>query len=293
MAGPFYNLAAFQGGRALVNFLPRPFAHGIAETLGRIGYRRNLAARDATRANLGHITGQNGAALDALCAANVRNFSRMMADYFLCATARADRIESLLREWRGFEHLENARAQGKGIILVTAHFGNWELGGPLLAVRGLPMTVITLEEPTSQLTRWRDAQRQRLGIQTIAVGPGHDFAFVEMIQTLRRNEIIAMLVDRPYAGTGTSVRFFGRPTEFSSAPALLWQHTDAAVVPAFVLESSPQGYTSFADPPLPFARTGDNRADLIANTQCMAAHFERIIRERPDQWFNYAPVWKS
>jgi KDO2-lipid IV(A) lauroyltransferase len=199
-----------------------------------------------------------------------------------------------LHEWRGFEHLEQARAAGKGTILVTAHFGNWELGGTLLALRGLPMTVITLEEPTSQLTRWRDRQRQRLGIKTIAVGPGHDFAFVEMIQALRRNEIIAMLVDRPYAGTGTSVNFCDRPTEFSTAPALLWQHTEAAVVPAFVIETgSTRGYTSFADPALSFVRTGDTRADLVANTQRMATHFEAIIRERPDQWFNYAPVWKS
>ena len=292
MAGPFYNLAAFQAGRALLTLLPRRFAHGIAENLGRVGYARNAAAREATRANLGHITGRNGADLDALCADNVRHFSRMMADYFLCATARPQRIDALLHEWRGFEHLENARARGKGIILVTAHFGNWELGGTLLALRGLPMTVITLEEPTSQLTRWRDAQRRRLGIKTIAVGPGHDFAFVEMIQTLRRNEIIAMLVDRPYAGTGTSVQFFNRPTEFSTAPALLWQHTDAAVIPAFVLETSSGGYTSFADPPLPFARTVNHRADLVTNTQRMATHFEGIIRDRPDQWFNYAPVWK-
>ncbi len=115
-----------------------------------------------------------------------------------------------------------------------------------------------------------------------------------MIQALRRNEIIAMLVDRPYAGTGTSVNFCNRLTEFSTAPALLWQHTDAAVVPAFVIETgSTRGYTSFADPALSFVRTGDPRADLIANTQRMATHFEAIIRDRPDQWFNYAPVWKT
>ncbi|HEX5175683.1 MAG TPA: lysophospholipid acyltransferase family protein, partial [Chthoniobacteraceae bacterium] len=293
MAGPFYNLAAFQAGCALVNLLPRSFAHALAAWLGRMGYRRNAAAREAARANLGQISGQGGAELEALCAANVQNFSRMMADYFLCTTARTERIEALLHEWRGFEHLENARARGKGIVLVTAHFGNWELGGTLLALRGLPMTVITLDEPTSQLTRWRDRQRQLLGIKTIAVGPGHDFAFVEMMQALRRNEIIAMLIDRPYAGTGTTVRFFDRPAEFSTAPALLWRHTDAAIIPAFVLENSTRGYVSFADPALPFARTNDARADLVENTQRLAMHFEAIIRDRPDQWFNYAPVWKE
>jgi KDO2-lipid IV(A) lauroyltransferase len=199
----------------------------------------------------------------------------------------------LLDEWRGFENLEAALARGKGAIVVTAHLGNWELGGILLALRGLPMTVITLEEPTSGLTRWRDAQRRRLGIKTIAVGPGHDFAFVEMIQTLRRNEIVAMLVDRPYAGTGAPVQFFGRSTEFSTAPALLWQHTDAAVVPAFVLQNARGGYVSFADPALCFQRNEESRAAIVENTQRLAAHFEAIVRQHPQQWFNYVPIWNS
>jgi len=243
------------------------------------------------RANLGHITEHNGARLSALCNANVSNFSRMLADYFYLSAVDSPRVQALLEEWRGFEHLQAALARGKGVILVTAHLGNWELGGLLLAMRGLPMTVITLEEPTSDLTRWRDEQRRRLGIKTIAVGPGHDFAFVEMIQTLRRNEIVAMLVDRPYAGTGVPVQFFGRATEFSTAPALLWHHTDAAVVPAFVLLNARGGYASFADPPLSFVRHEENRPAIVENTQRLAAHFEAIVREHPQQWFNYVPIW--
>src|SRR5207302_7851476 len=102
------------------------------------------------------------------------------------------------------------------------------------ALRGIPVTVITLEEPSTALTAWREAYRREIGIGTIAVGPGREFAFVEMMRVLRQNGCLAMLVDRPYAGTGAPVSFFGRSAEFSSAPALLWQHTGAAVVPAFV-----------------------------------------------------------
>jgi lauroyl/myristoyl acyltransferase len=80
MAGPFYNLAAFQTGRAVASLLPRAWAHRLAEQLGQIGYQRNAGAREAIHANLAHITGSNGTDLDLLCAANVRNFSRMMAD---------------------------------------------------------------------------------------------------------------------------------------------------------------------------------------------------------------------
>ena len=217
----------------------------------------------------------------------------MLADYFRCGTGDPARANELLHEWRGFEHFEKARALGKGIVLVTAHLGNWELGGTLLALRGLPMTVITLEEPSTELTRWRDEMRQRLGIKTITVGPGHEFAFVEMIQVLRRNEILAMLVDRPYAGTGSTVRFCEREAEFSSAPALLWQHTGAAVLPAFVLQESGGRYISFADAPLDFQPGARPPEALIENTQRLATHFETIIRKHPEQWFNYVSVFSS
>jgi len=215
----------------------------------------------------------------------------MLADYFHC-TAGGD-VRALLEEWRGVEQLEAARALGRGVILVTAHLGNWELGGLLLAHRGLPMSVVTLEEPTAELTRWRDAFRLRAGIRTYAVGPGHNFAFVELIAALRRGEVVAMLVDRPYAGSGESVEFFGRRTKFSTAPALLWQHTGAAVVPAFVLRNETGRYTAFADAPLPLALHAESRAGLAANTQIVATHFENIIRQHPDQWFNYVPIWPA
>ena len=293
MRSSLYQLRAFQAAGALARILPRSIFQRIASLIGRATYARNPAGRSALCENLRALTGKTGGELDAVCAENVSHFSRMLADYFQCGTGDPVRASALLHEWRGFEHFENARALGKGIVLVTAHLGNWELGGTLLALRGLPMTVITLEEPSTELTRWRDELRQRLGIKTLIVGPGHDFAFVEMIRVLRRNEILAMLVDRPYPGTGSTVRFCERATEFSSAPALLWQHTGAAVVPAFVLQESGGRYISFADAPLDFRSLEDKRAALVENTQRLATHFETIIRKHPEQWYNYVPIWNS
>ena len=287
-----YSLRAFKLGLVLARILPRPLAQALAPRIARFIHTRRAATRAALRGNLRLIT-SDGAGLDALCADNVANFSRMLADYFLCAATAGGCADRLLERWSGIEHIEAARARGKGVILVTAHLGNWELGGILLARHGLPLNVVTLEEPSGELTRWRDTYRRRLGIKTIAVGPGHDFTFVEMLHALRRNEIVAMLVDRPYAGSGTPVTLFGQRTEFSSAPALLWQHTDAAVVPAFVLQTAGGRYVSFADPMLAFAPDADPRAAIAANTQRLATHFETIIRQHPEQWFNYVPLFPA
>lgn len=287
-----YSAACFKAGYAAAQFLPRATAHGIGATIALASYRRRPAAQAALRANLHRVTGQIGPALDALCAENVANFGRMLADYFRCGGAGGNRrAAALVDESRGFEHLETARALGRGTVIVTAHLGHWELGGTFLAQYGLPMTVVTLEEPSSELTRWRDALRRRLGIQTIAVGPGREFAFLEMLAALRRNECVAMLVDRPYAGSGQPVDFLGARAAFSPAPALLAHHTGATVLPAFVLFNGRRRYVSFAAPIIPMHTGPSARAVLAENTQRIATVFEAIVREHPTQWFNYVPIW--
>jgi KDO2-lipid IV(A) lauroyltransferase len=289
-----YTLAGFKAAFTFAQVMPRVVCQWLAPRIALASYDRRASVRTALEGNLHRVTGKSGAELHTLCRANVINFGRMMADYFLCAGMNAaSQADRLLEEWRGLEHLEAARAQGRGTIVVTAHLGHWELGGVTLARHGWPLTVVTLEEPSTSLTRWRDACRAHLGIRTIAVGPGHPFSFVELIQTLRRNEIVAMLVDRPYAGTGAPVRFFGSHTEFSTAPALLAHHTGARVLPAFVLQKPNGRYVSFADPAIDLIEEKDSRRTLGENTQRIATIFEAIVRTHPHQWFNYVPVWTA
>jgi KDO2-lipid IV(A) lauroyltransferase len=294
MQRALYSLTGFKLAFVTAHLTPRAWCQWLATRVGLAAYRRSPCVQEALRANLGLVTGKTGPALDDLCATNVANFSRMLSDYFLCSGMDAARqAHRIVDEWSGFEHLKAARAAGRGAIIVTAHLGHWELGGVTLARRGLPLTVVTLEEPSTELTRWREACRRHLGIRTIAVGPGYPFAFVEMIQALRRNELLAMLVDRPYPGSGAAVEFFGRQTEFSTAPALLSHHTGAAVLPAFVLQKPNGLYASIAAPLIPMASRNNGRTALAENTQRIATNFESIIRQHPDQWFNYVPIWRG
>jgi KDO2-lipid IV(A) lauroyltransferase len=294
MQRALYSLTGFKLAFLYAHLTPRSWCQWLAPKIGLASYRRTPCIQEALRANLGLVSGKTGAALDDLCFRNVINFSRMLSDYFLCSGMDAARqCHRIVDEWSGFENLQAARSGGRGAIIVTAHLGHWELGGVTLARRGLPLTVVTLEEPSTGLTRWREACRRHLGIKTIAVGPGHPFAFVEMIQALRRNELLAMLVDRPYPGSGAAVNFFDRQTEFSTAPALLSHHTGAAILPAFVLQKPDGLYTSIAAPLIPMTATGSSRDSLAENTQRIATNFESIIRQHPEQWFNYVPIWHA
>lgn len=292
LRSPLYSISAFKAAYALAQLLPRPVTRKIADTLAWWGLRSSPGLKRIARENLAIATGLTGASLDALVRENFRNFSRTLADYFLCAGERPTNATALLGELEGWEHIATARERGRGIILVTGHVGHWELGGLTLAARGVPMTVVTLPEPSAALMRWRSACRRRLGIGTIAVGPGHDFAFVEMLRTLRGNGCLAMLVDRPHPGTGIAVWQFGRETHFSTAPAMLAHHTGAAIIPAFVFQQPDHRYRAIACPPVEMA-AGPLRATLHENVQRIASVFEVLIREHPDQWFNYVPLFQA
>ena len=287
-----YGISEFKAAFALTQILPRPVTRKIADAFAWWSLRSDTGVKKIARGNLAIATGLTGPPLEALVRTNVRNFSRTLADYFLCVGERAATANALLGALAGWQHLIAARARGKGIVLVTGHLGHWELGGLTLALRGVPMTVVTLPEPSDALMRWRSAARRRLGIGTIAVGPGHDFAFVEMLRALRENRCLAMLVDRPHPGTGTAVRQFGRGTEFSTGPAMLAHHTGATVIPAFVIQQPDHRYRAIALPPVEMA-AGPLRATLPENTQRIARVFEVLIREHPDQWFNYAPLFQN
>jgi len=245
------------------------------------------------RQNLAVVTGLKGKALDELTKKNVRNFCRMLGDYFLCSGSQVRRARELVNTWAGLQHLEAAKAKGKGTILITGHLGHWELGGLLLAMQGLPMTVVTLPEPSAELMEWREACRRQLGVKTIAVGPGHDFAFVEMLRTLRNNGCLAMLVDRPYSGSGQQVNQFGQETQYSTAATMLAHHTGATIVPAFVIRDDNGKYCATAHPPVELAVAKEMRDVLPINTQRIADVFESLIRKHPEQWYNYVPLFSS
>jgi Kdo2-lipid IVA lauroyltransferase/acyltransferase len=281
----WYTPLSFEAANWLIKHLPRPFTRSLSVGAGELGYRWCKNRREALLLNLSAIT-QDKNEREKLSRSCFHNFLRMLHDFCDCAENGTERLNALMVQRRGFEFLEAARRKGKGTLLVTGHLGAWELGGMVLASDGFPVNVVTMAEPTAELNEWRQKYRQRFGIKTVTVG-SDKFAFVEIIQALRRNELVAMLVDRPYLNSGIDVKFFERPTLFSAAAARVWQHTQASVIPAFVLQLEPGQYGCYAYPPIDM----NSAQTLEQNSQCVADVFQAIIREFPEQWFNFVPIW--
>ena len=281
----WYTPLSFEIATWLSAHLPRPLVRSISVTGAELGYRLCRERRRALMSNM-EVIESNEIYRKRLARTCFHSFLRMLHDFCDCAAGGSARVNALMYERRGFQFLESGRRHGRGTLLITGHLGAWELGGMVLASDGFPVNVVTMAEPTQELNEWRHKCRERFGIKTITVG-SDKFAFVEIIQALRRNELVAMLVDRPYLNSGVPVNFFGRSTLFSSAAARIWQYTQATVIPAFVVELRPTCYGCYAYASIDMAadRTVEENSQLIANV------FQAIIREFPEQWYNFVPIW--
>jgi KDO2-lipid IV(A) lauroyltransferase len=216
-------------------------------------------------------------------------FAQTMADYFHLGAQPGGKATQIVSRTTGHEHIDEARRRGRGGIVVTAHFGLFELGGLMLAQAGLRATVLTYPEPSAALTAWRADYRRRWGVDTLEVGPD-PFAFIEIAQRLRRGEFIATLVDRPAPGADVPVNFPGGLTRFSTGILLLAAHGGQPVIPALMARVADGTYHSWVFAPLEIRDRGSREETLRFYSQQLADVFLPVLREYPEQWYQFVPL---
>lgn len=224
-----------------------------------------------------------------LTLASFANYGRYMVDLIHLPLVDAGQAA---RSWRvvGLEHLHRAYEQGKGVVFVTGHIGNWDMGGAALAAQGVPVSVVV---ETLKPLRWNERVqriREQTGMRAIPIERG----IRDMLAALRRNEGLAILVDRPVRGDGVPVTFFGRQTQVPGGAATLALRTGSPIVPAvLVRERSAHGYVAHIGEPIPPARNGDHSADVQRMMQQVMAWLEGMIRHYPDQWYMFRSMWPA
>ena len=213
----------------------------------------------------------------------------------LLSLARMPRLHAgNVREWinyDGFEHFEEALQEGKGVLFMTAHLGNWELSATAHALFGHPMHVMvrTLDNPF--LDRLVDRYRRRCGNHTIRK---QEFGR-SLLQALRDNKAVGILVDQNVSGEGSLfVDFFGIPASATDGLAKIAMRTGAPVIPGFALwNPAEQRYVLKFYPVLEMVSTGDQEQDILTNTQRCQSMIEQVIREHPEQWLWIHRRWKT
>lgn len=224
-----------------------------------------------------------------------QNYCHKLLDYMAMHRLNASNKDKWIEKEIGEENLKEALARGKGAVCITPHLSHWELGGYILASKGYPINILTLQEESGYLSRYEERLRRKVGIRTLYYDPRErpNLAILEMARRLRENEIIAMVSDRTFGSQGIEIDFFGRKTVFPSGAAYLSLETGAALMPVFVVLERKMKYWGIVGEPISLKREGTKEEAVKQVVQEMAERFEKVISRYPDQWFNFFPYWRK
>ena len=202
---------------------------------------------------------------------------------------RRYRIADLSR-YEGVEHLKKALAKGRGVIFLTAHIGNWELGGLALAEQSggkLLSIARTLDNPL--LERHLSRIRHQLG-QTVVDRKG---ALRHIIQAVRAGGVVGLLIDQNQRKDGVFVDYFGRLASTTPSAAVIALRYDVPVIAGYAVRGADGKFEMHCDPPFELIRTGDTEKDVLANTAMFTQRIEEWVRRFPDQWAWLHSRWRT
>jgi len=284
---PLNRGAAYRLARAFAGALPRTGRHMLAAALGRMACRCLRAEREHVRWNLQRVVPQaDPRRLDATVTRVFRNFGCIFADLLTINRGPAEGLRHYLGGVRGEEHLAEAMAPARGVIVATAHLGNWELGGRLLvAARGRPTHVVLAAEEDPAVEAF--LRRSTPGMRFVTLR--HPTTSLALLAALRRNEIVAVQGDRATGGpSDVRLPFFRAPSAFPVGPFRLAAASGAPVLPVFCVLAEDARYRIYLEAPIWVERGGE-----VSGLERLVTVLERYLADFPDQWFAFYDVWES
>ncbi len=266
-------------------FLPLWATHLLSFLFSLLAFLLLKKRRHQLANNLSIITGSSPSS--GLVFQTFQNFGRSIAHLLQSPTL----VEKILPHCEfQCESLKSAQAQG-GAILVTAHFGNWELGGILLRRVGFPLSVI-VEPLQKSLYDTYNSYRRRFGVEAIPSNQPK-----EMIKALKRKRILVFLADRTLSGQGVEIPFFGKKRVFPKGPAYFSLKYKLPIIPGYVLinllRPNKRIYLLKTEEKINFSPSGDFEKDVITLTEIIAKRIEGWVRNYPTQWFVFDPEWQG
>lgn len=278
--------------RFMTRTLPLPFLYATARrTVGTFFDLRPKYLR-AIRSNYSRILGkpENSPEVHAAAREMVDIHSYHWIDFFYFGERRAPEAQKLVAGIDGFHKIVAAKEAGKGVILGTAHLGNWYIGGALLSQQGYKVHIVYKPDRFPIVEKYRHQLHQRWGVEEIAVGSSF-LSVVPVARALAGGEIVAMQCDRDFNNTGVAAGFFGAPAWFPRGPFLTARATGATFLPSFILRTEDGRYRVVVEDPLPLARSGSPAEDLQAGVEAFVKILERYVRNHPTQWYCFYPFW--
>ena len=277
--------------RAVVDILPLRLTQCVGAMLGQAGYWVLAPYRRVTLQQLEQALGHETTPRKRRRIARrlFRHLGMNFMEWLSLSKLTARNIDRYIAAPGAIERVRAALARGNGVIILSAHLGNWEYLATYFGLHGVKGGVVARRlrypEYEQYLLRVRRSQR----IETF----DRETSFRELVRRLRGNECIGILPDQDVDGVeSVFVEFFGRPAHTPVGPVALAMSSGAVILPSYIVREGWR-HRIYLDEPIELAQTGDRQRDLIENTQRWSRVTESYIRRYPDQWVWMHRRWKT
>jgi KDO2-lipid IV(A) lauroyltransferase len=272
--------------------MPQRYLYGFARHIGSLGYKIARKQRKTALESLTIAFGQDKSP------AQIEEIAKLCFSFMAKSGAELmflmDRPGLLEKsvEIIGKENLDNALSKGKGVILVSAHFGNFPLLLARLALSGYKASGIMRPMRDSRVEKIFLKKRNRFGIKTIYSQP-RSVCVSNTIKALRNNELVFIPLDQNFGTGGIFVDFFGRKAATATGPVVLAQRTKATILPCFIIRQKDDRHKIVFEPPLNLENGEDPGKTIVVNIQKLTNIIEYYIRRYPAEWGWIHRRWKS
>lgn len=279
-------------GAALVQRLPARFVYAAAVLGGEITYLAWGARREITKRNFAVVLGRgaNDPEVARISRRSFRNFAKYLTEIMRFPSLHPHDLKRMVEiDATSLGHLQSARDGGKGLIFVSAHFGNFEFGGARIA-QDIPLTVVADELENQRLMDFLVANREHKNVNILAP----EGSAKRVLAALKRNEMVGFMMDlgpRAHELDNVQAEFFGARTAFPTIAAALARVSGAPIVVAAVKRERDNTFRGVALPPIFVERTKQAAHDLERSTQAIVRALEGLMRPDPDQWYIFRPMW--
>jgi KDO2-lipid IV(A) lauroyltransferase len=274
-----------------IGLLPRPLARAKGIVLGLIVYLLFGRLRRVGMRNLAlAFPAMNRRERRRILRGTYISLGRQLAEVCLFPRYTRENVSEIV-VYEGFENFERAYARRKGVLFLTAHLGAWELSAFAHSLQGHPLAIVMRSLDNARVDRLIQSYRTTHGNRTV----DKDDFVRGLLAAMRDGETVGILMDTNMTPPqGVFVDFFGIPACTASGLARIALRTDAAVVPAFtVWDAKLRKYILRFDAAVELVRTGDDQADVVANTAKFTKVIEDYVRRYPDQWLWVHRRWKT
>jgi Kdo2-lipid IVA lauroyltransferase/acyltransferase len=283
-------VGAFRLFETVIGILPRGLCRAAGDILGMSAFFLDGRRRRIALGNLEKAFGSERSPEERarIARASYRNFGRMVFDLFKLARMSDAALDRIVR-LDGGEHIAAALDRGRGALVFTGHFGNWEIASFAVSRLG-PLSVVARRLDSAPLEIRLRALRERFGAAVIE----KTRAARAVLQVLRNNGIAAILIDQNVLRSqGVFVDFFGYPASTTPALAALALRAGCPILPVFGRPESGGNYRVVVGPPVSFEAAGRSPGDVLKLTRICTKMIETEIRHAPEQWLWAHDRWRS